>query len=84
MKKTNKYKSPLLNLKTLDIEHLIIKEVEDYFNDLKDDDYLEFDKHPLSSLEDLMDLSRPAPWDHLTNTLDDEDLDVEIEEDIKE
>ena len=30
-----------------------------------------------------MDPSKPAPWDHLTNTPDDEDIDIEIEEIIK-
>ena len=58
---------------------LILNEIKDYFKK-KDKEYLEFDTHPLSSVEDLMDPDKPAPWDHLTNTPDDEDIDVEIEE----
>lgn len=61
---------------------IILNEIKDYFKK-KDEDYLEFDKHPLASPEDLMDPSKPAPWDHLTNTEDDEDIDIEIEEEIK-
>lgn len=61
--------------------NLIVKEIKDYFAK-KDKDYLEFDKHPLSSIEDLMDPTKPAPWDHLNNTEDDEDIDIEIEETI--
>ena len=61
--------------------NLILKEIKDYFAK-KDKDYLEFDKHPLSSVEDLMDPTKPAPWDHLNNTEDDEDIDIEIEETI--
>ena len=57
-----------------------LKEILEYFNVRKDEDYLEFDDHPLSSIDDLMDPSKPAPWDHLTNTEDDEDIDIEIEE----
>ena len=61
----------------------VMKEIKEYFNKNKDEDYLAFDDHPLSSLEDLMDQSRPAPWDHLTNDENDEDLDIEIEEFVK-
>jgi hypothetical protein len=31
-----------------------------------------------------MDPAKPAPWDHLVNTEDDEDIDIEIEERIKD
>lgn len=58
----------------------IMQEIKDYFNKAKDEDYLVFDKHPLSSIDDLMDPSKPAPWDHLTNTEDDHDFDIEIRE----
>tara|TARA_Y100000356_G_C11099580_1_gene203593 strand:- start:195 stop:395 length:201 start_codon:yes stop_codon:yes gene_type:complete len=58
----------------------IMQEIKDYFNKAKDEDYLAFDKHPLSSIDDLMDPSKPAPWDHLTNTEDDHDFDIEIRE----
>tara|TARA_B100000427_G_C15512840_1_gene596921 strand:+ start:235 stop:444 length:210 start_codon:yes stop_codon:yes gene_type:complete len=58
----------------------LLQEIKDYFKKQKDEDYLAFDDHPLSSVEDLLDASKPAPWDHLTNTEDDHDLDVEIEE----
>tara|TARA_B100000524_G_C23503025_1_gene317713 strand:- start:269 stop:478 length:210 start_codon:yes stop_codon:yes gene_type:complete len=61
----------------------IMQEIKDYFNNKKNEDYLEFDSHPLSSAEDLLDPSKPAPWDHLTNTEDDHDIDIEIEERIK-
>jgi hypothetical protein len=54
------------------------KEIKDYFLK-KDKDYLEFQDHPLSNIEDLLDPDKPAPWDHLTNTKDDEDVDIEIE-----
>ena len=60
----------------------IVEEIKDYFSK-KDKDHLEFDGHPLSNAKDLMDPSKPAPWDHLTNTVDDEDIDIEIEEVIK-
>lgn len=59
----------------------LIKEIKDYFNKKqKDEDYLAFDDHPLSTVENIMNSSRPAPWDHLTNHPDDHDLDIEIEE----
>lgn len=58
----------------------LLKEIKDYFNKNKDEDYLAFDDHPLSSVEDLMDPSKPAPWDHLTNDEDDEDIDIDIQE----
>ena len=60
----------------------ILNEIKDYFKK-KDKDYLEFDQHPLSNPDDLMNPTKPAPWDHLTNTEDDEDVDIEIEEQIK-
>lgn len=60
----------------------ILSEIKDYFAK-KDKDYLEFDGHPLASAEDLMDPTKPAPWDHLNNDPDDEDVDIEIEEIIK-
>ena len=58
----------------------LMKEIKDYFNNKKQKEFLEFDEHPLSSVQDLMDPKKPAPWDHLTNTVDDEDIDIEIEE----
>ena len=61
----------------------IMYEIKDYFKK-KDAGYLEFDSHPLSSIEDLMDPKKPAPWDHLTNTVDDEDIDIDIEEEVTE
>lgn len=57
-------------------------EIKDYFNNKKDEDYLEFDAHPLSDPDSLLDPSKPAPWDHLVNNEDDEDVDIEIEERI--
>ena len=54
----------------------IMKEIKDYFNKMKDEDYLAFDTHPLSSIQDLLDPDKPAPWDHLTNVEGDEDIDV--------
>tara|TARA_B100000989_G_C19528866_1_gene468521 strand:+ start:1769 stop:2086 length:318 start_codon:yes stop_codon:yes gene_type:complete len=57
----------------------VTSEVKDYFNS-KDDDYLEFDDHPLSSIESLMDPDKPAPWDHLTNFKGDKDYDVDVQE----
>ena len=35
-----------------------------------------FDGHPLSSVENLLDPSKPAPWDHLDNEEGDEDTDI--------
>ncbi len=61
----------------------LLKEIKDYFNKMKHKDYMEFEGHPLSNIEDLMDPTKPAPWDHLTNDPDDEDIDIEIEEYIK-
>lgn len=60
----------------------VVEEIKDYFRK-KDKEYMEFDDHPLSSVSDLMDPSKPAPWDHLNNTEGDEDVDIEIEENIK-
>ena len=61
----------------------LLKEIKDYFRNQKDEEYLEFDDHPLSDIEALMDPSKPAPWDHLYNDDDDEDLDIDIQENIK-
>ena len=58
----------------------IIQEIKDYFRNQQDEDYLAFDDHPLADPDSLMDPSKPAPWDHLTNSEDDEDVDIEIEE----
>jgi hypothetical protein len=62
----------------------IMSELKDYFRDQQDKDYLAFDDHPLSDISSLMDPSKPAPWDHLTNFANDEDVDIEIEERIKD
>ena len=61
----------------------IMAEIKDYFRDQNDKDYLEFDDHPLSDVESLMDPDKPAPWDHLTNHEDDEDVDVDIKKERK-
>ena len=66
------------------IKLTLLQEIKDYFNNRKDEDHLAFDEHPLADIESLMDVSKPAPWDHLTNTKDDEDVDIEIKENIKE
>ena len=57
-----------------------LKEIKDYFNNMKDEDYMAFNDHPLSNVEDLLNMGKPAPWDHLNNAEDDEDVDIEIEE----
>lgn len=57
-----------------------LKVLQEYFNKRKDEDYLAFDDHPLASVQDLMDSTKPAPWDHLNNDEDDEDFDIDIEE----
>ena len=67
------------NTGNIDFETLL-REIRDYFRDQKDEDYMSFDGHVLSSTEYLMDPDKPAPWDHLTNDEDDEDIDVDIEE----
>ena len=64
---------------TKNVEFLFT-EIKDYFKNKKDEDYLTFDNHPLSDLQSLLDNEKPAPWDHLTNDEDDEDIDIEIEE----
>ena len=61
----------------------VVGEIKDFFNKYKDEDYLSFDDHPLSSVKDLLDPERPAPWDHLNNPEEDEDFDVKIKEFIK-
>ena len=58
----------------------IMAEIKDYFRNQSDEDYLEFDDHPLSTPDALMDPNKPAPWDHLTNDEDDEDIDIDVEE----
>ena len=63
-------------------EDEVLKEIKDYFSK-KGEDHLEFDSHPLATISDLMDPMKPAPWDHLTNTEDDEDIDIDIKEVIK-
>ncbi len=67
-------------LKKEDISEELIDEIKDYFRNQQDEDYLAFDDHPLSDIKSLMDPNKPAPWDHLTNDEDDEDLDIDIEE----
>jgi hypothetical protein len=61
-------------------EEDILKEVEKYFDKNKDQDYLRFDQDELSSIENIMDPDKPAPWDHFTDTEDDEDVDVQVAE----
>lgn len=61
----------------------MLSEIKDYFRDQQDEDYLSFDDHPLADPASLMDPSKPAPWDHLTNDEDDEDVDIDIQENIK-
>tara|TARA_E500000331_G_scaffold357737_1_gene420658 strand:- start:4 stop:252 length:249 start_codon:yes stop_codon:yes gene_type:complete len=61
----------------------VIEEVKDYFNNKKDEDYMAFNDHPLSNAKDLLDVEKPAPWDHLRNDYDDDDIDVDIKETIK-
>ena len=61
----------------------MLAEIKDYFRDQQDEDYLAFDGHPLSDVDSLLDPSKPAPWDHLTNDDDDGDVDVDIEEKLK-
>ena len=58
------------------------EEIKKYFLNKDDEDYMAFNNHSLSSKEYLLDPTKPAPWDHLTNTEDDEDVDIEIEEKI--
>ena len=53
----------------------ISEEVEKYFNRSKDEDYLRFDKDELSSVENIMDPDKPAPWDNIED-LDDDALEV--------
>ena len=66
-------------INNIDFETLL-KEIKDYFRDQKDEDYMSFDGHVLASIESLMDPDKPAPWDHLTNSEDDGDVDIDVEE----
>lgn len=61
----------------------VLEEIKDYFRDQQDEDYMAFNDHPLSDIESLMDPSKPAPWDHLTNPEGDEDVDIDIREERK-
>tara|TARA_Y100001938_G_C8101188_1_gene441817 strand:- start:3031 stop:3363 length:333 start_codon:yes stop_codon:yes gene_type:complete len=65
-------------LKKEDISEELLDEIKDYFRNQSDKDYLEFDDHPLSDIESLMDPDKPAPWDHLTNDEDDGDVDIDL------
>ena len=58
----------------------MMAEIKDYFRNQNDEDYLAFDDHPLSDIESLMDPDKPAPWDHLTNDENDEDIDIDVKE----
>ena len=58
----------------------VMAEIKDYFRDQQDEDYLAFDDHPLSDVNSLMDPDKPAPWDNLTNTAADEDIDIDVKE----
>ena len=81
IKKAKKHLTALnLNVKN---ENFVI-ELKDYFSSRSDEDYLRFDGHPLSDLKSLMDDESPAPWDHLTNTADDGDVDVDVQEDLED
>ncbi len=57
-----------------------MSEIKDYFRNQEDKEYLEFDDHPLSDIESLMDPNKPAPWDHLNNDKNDEDVDIDVKE----
>lgn len=58
----------------------LLEEIKDYFRNQQDEDYLSFQDHPLADVESLLDPEKPAPWDHLTNDENDEDIDIDIEE----
>ena len=60
----------------------MMAEIKDYFRNQQDEDYLAFQDHPLATVQNLMDPDKPAPWDHLTNTEDDGDVDVDIKEEV--
>jgi hypothetical protein len=59
----------------------VIEEIKDYFRNQQDEDYLAFQDHPLATVQNLMDPDKPAPWDHLHNSEDDGDVDIDITED---
>ena len=65
---------------TEEIVDKIIQEIKDYFRDQQDEDYLSFQDHPLATIDNLMNPDKPAPWDHLTNNEDDEDVDIDIKD----
>lgn len=58
----------------------VMNEIKDYFRDQQDEDYLSFQDHPLATVQNLMDPDKPAPWDHLVNDEDDEDIDIDVKE----
>ena len=70
-------------LKKENISDDLLDEIKDYFRNQSDEEYLEFDDHPLSNIQDLMDPTKPAPWDHLYNNEEDDDVDIDIQENIK-
>ncbi len=41
----------------------VLDEVNEYFKNSQDSDYLKYDDHPLSSVDNLLDDDVPAPWD---------------------
>jgi hypothetical protein len=45
----------------------ILEEIKDYFNNSKDEDFMAFNDHPMSSVDHLLDSSKPAPWDDIEN-----------------
>lgn len=48
---------------SLDESNKTIEEVNDYFKNIQDEDYMKYTDHPLSSIENLLDPDTPAPWD---------------------
>ena len=62
----------------------LFEQIRMYFENLKekDEDHMAFDMHHLSSVDNLLDPTKPAPWHHLTNSDDDDDVDVDIQEEI--
>ena len=58
----------------------LLREIRDYFSKREESDHMEFEGHPLADVQSLMNPDSPAPWDHLTNYEDDEDVDLDVEE----
>lgn len=63
MEKTHlKLKKEQTMTKNKNIEDLL-KEIKDYFNSVSDSDFMKYNDHEFSTIENIMNEDVPAPWD---------------------